>query len=244
MIPTSRYFLVSPLANTSRILDLSFEDNAGTTATDLSGNGNTGTLSGSTIPTWTTGKYGYGLSFNGSTAYVDEGNGTALNFNTADFTIEFWGYDYKTTASDSTFISKGYGQAGYNGNFIIRSHHTIGMEFNAFNGVVVIFTMSYTGYATARNAWHHIAVRRASGLIQLYVDGALQTWTISNGSDTYAGNLGYNNYNMYMGKNPSNDNEYLNGFIDEFRIYNRALSLKEINLCMNNRRFIQLKHQK
>ncbi|HLZ22635.1 MAG TPA: hypothetical protein VKQ30_10990, partial [Ktedonobacterales bacterium] len=45
-----------------------FATGSGTTAADVSGNGLTGTLVGAT---WTTGKYGFGLAFNGSSNYVD-----------------------------------------------------------------------------------------------------------------------------------------------------------------------------
>jgi len=48
-----------------------FDDGTGMQATDFSGNGNRGTLSGSTLPTWTSGKKGEALSFDGSTSYVD-----------------------------------------------------------------------------------------------------------------------------------------------------------------------------
>ena len=53
-----------------------FSEGTGTTTADASGNGITGTLQGAT---WTSsGKYGNGLSFNGTTSYVDLGNPAAL----------------------------------------------------------------------------------------------------------------------------------------------------------------------
>ena len=47
----------------------SFDDESGTVATDHSGNGNDGTLQGD--PTWTNGKKGGALDFDGSDDYVD-----------------------------------------------------------------------------------------------------------------------------------------------------------------------------
>lgn len=63
----------------------SFNEGTGMRAGDSSGNGKNGTLSGSTAPTWTSGKRGQALSFNGSTAYVD-----AVNVYDGVKTISFW----------------------------------------------------------------------------------------------------------------------------------------------------------
>ena len=45
-----------------------FDEATGSTVSDASGNGNTGTISGAT---WTSGRYSYGLAFNGSSARVN-----------------------------------------------------------------------------------------------------------------------------------------------------------------------------
>src|SRR5450830_343970 len=47
----------------------SFNEGTSTKATDFSGHGNNGTLSGSTLPTWVAGKLGGALSFDG-TSYI------------------------------------------------------------------------------------------------------------------------------------------------------------------------------
>ena len=47
-----------------------FNEGTSTIAHDTSGNGNNGTLSGSTFPVWTNGKHGKALSFNGTSWYV------------------------------------------------------------------------------------------------------------------------------------------------------------------------------
>jgi hypothetical protein len=69
-----------------------FDEGSGTIAKDYSGNGNDGTLcNGSTCgvqgPTWTTGKVGGALSFDGVDDYVD----TSLIFNSPSyFTVAAW----------------------------------------------------------------------------------------------------------------------------------------------------------
>ena len=65
----------------------SFNEGAGTTVADASGNGNTGTIVGAT---WTTaGKYGNALSFNGTSSYVNLGNPTSLRL-TGSMTLSAW----------------------------------------------------------------------------------------------------------------------------------------------------------
>lgn len=63
---------------------------SGTTWTDLSGNGNNGTLVNS--PTYNANNQGY-LSFNGSNTYVDlPASSSSFNVGSGDFTIETWVY--------------------------------------------------------------------------------------------------------------------------------------------------------
>src|SRR2546426_10249555 len=66
----------------------SFNEGTGTTVADASGNGNAGTLSGTT---WTNGgKYGSALVFNGTSARVTINNSASLQL-TAGVELEAWG---------------------------------------------------------------------------------------------------------------------------------------------------------
>src|SRR5207245_941912 len=65
----------------------SFNEGTGTTVADSSGNGNAGTLSGTT---WTNGgKYGRALVFNGTSARVTINNSASLQLTTG-MTLEAW----------------------------------------------------------------------------------------------------------------------------------------------------------
>jgi len=78
------------------VLHLPMDEGTGSTAGDVSGYGNDGTIYG---PTWVTHDDGYALSFDGEDDYVDCGNPTALQFGTGDGTIEFWA-QRKDSSSD------------------------------------------------------------------------------------------------------------------------------------------------
>ncbi|MFA5772929.1 MAG: hypothetical protein WC974_09390, partial [Thermoplasmata archaeon] len=68
------------------------DEGVGTKVGDASGNGNTGTITGST---WTNGKHGKGMNF-ANTGYINVGN--PASFRVPDKTISFWA---KPTANET-----------------------------------------------------------------------------------------------------------------------------------------------
>src|SRR6185436_4183814 len=84
--PTS-FLLTVNAVPTGLVGAYSFNEGAGTTAGDLSGSGNVGTVSGAT---WTTtGKYGNALSFNGTSSRVTIPDAASLDL-TNGMTVEAW----------------------------------------------------------------------------------------------------------------------------------------------------------
>ena len=76
-----------PPPSATLVAAYAFDEGSGTTAADLSGNGNTGTLQGAA---WATqGKHGKALSFNGSNPKVRVPDATSLDL-TAAVTLEAW----------------------------------------------------------------------------------------------------------------------------------------------------------
>jgi hypothetical protein len=73
--------------------------------------------------------------------------------------------------------------------------------------------------------WTHVAVTLGDNGVSIYVDGAQiaqQAPAVLRPSDL--GNTG----NNFIGRSPFAADPYLDGQIDEFRIYNRTLSSSEI----------------
>ena len=76
-------------AQTGLVAAYSFDEGAGTTVADASGNGNTGTINGAT---WTTaGRYGSALVFDGTSTSVTVANAASLGLTTG-MTLEAWVY--------------------------------------------------------------------------------------------------------------------------------------------------------
>jgi hypothetical protein len=74
--------------NTGLVAHWEFDETSGITVSDSSGNGSNGTLLNG--PTWTTGRIGNALSFDGVNDYVSIGNPFVLNLGTNSFTYSVW----------------------------------------------------------------------------------------------------------------------------------------------------------
>ncbi len=143
------------------------DENTGTTANDSSTNGNTGTLSGTPTPSWATGKYGSGNSFNGSTAYVDAGSGSSLQI-TNNLTLSAW---IKLTSNSTTqdIIARNGSSGSYNYRLYINSSGQLVMEVSSDGTAVTTATGATT---LSIGTWYHVAgVYVPSTSITVYVNG-------------------------------------------------------------------------
>lgn len=103
LLVISNYIIIPAHATSGDgcVLYLPFNEGSGTTAYDLSGYGNNGTI---TEALWTTGKYGQALSFDG----INDTVATPLVGLMSSFTITFWIYPTNFTAWVIFMISQGY----------------------------------------------------------------------------------------------------------------------------------------
>jgi len=200
--------------NTGLIGYWSFNEGDGNEAGDFSGNGNSGTITGST---WIDGKRGRALSANGSSDYV--GINDPDNFNQDVFTVSAW---VKTTVSGTfkTFVGRAMSTQGW--NFLIHSNNKLALRMDTTtntNGYP-----SSTGPEINDGKWHHVvaAVDLPSSQIDLYVDGqnAGTSGSIGGTFNETGGTLNI------LG--PALGTGYTNGSADEVRIYNRILEVSEI----------------
>jgi len=197
-----------------------FDEGSDNTATERSGYRNNGTINGGASYTTDTpqrvvgqtqGQGKYALSFNGSTAFVDAGNGSSLQITLPPITMEAWIKPNTVTAtayprgiiSKGTLGANGYG-IGQSGNKINLGYHGSG-NFNS-NATIVAGT------------WYHIVGTIDTGNnAKIYINGQLDS-TGSVGISTTGGNLLIGVSSVY----------WFNGLIDEVRIYGQALTLGQI----------------
>jgi len=196
-----------------------FDDASGSTAADSSGGGNPGTLTNT--PTWTTGQSGTALTFNGSTNYV-AGASRAVHTN-ASLTVAAWVY-LNSTASDGYAVSQnGTHTAAFTLGFDSASSK---FAFRMSNSDIVGATIkTQFSRVVAAGHWYHLVgvYDTSASKIYLYVNGA------GTGNSTKTVNWDATGP-LQAGRGYLDDAwaGYLNGKVDDVRVYDRALSTTEI----------------
>ncbi|HKW31115.1 MAG TPA: YDG domain-containing protein, partial [Verrucomicrobiae bacterium] len=194
-----------------------FNEGSGTTAFDVSSNGNNGTISGAT---WTTfGVYGDALVFNGANALVTIINSASLQLSSA-MTLEAWVNPSIVSNAWSDLIYKGndnYYLEGTSGNGSVPA---MGGTFGTSD------TVLYGIEPLPVNLWTHLATTYDGATTRLYVNG------VQVASQAQTGALATSANPLQIGGD-SIYGQYFKGAIDEVRVYNRALSAAEIQADMN-----------
>ena len=190
----------------------------GTTWTDLSGNGNNGTLTNG--PTFTSDNGG-GIVFDGADDYVNCGSGSSMNIS-GDFSLSAWIY-LNSLPSASIVIEKGaYGNSDEYG-LALSSTSSNGMSLQCNN------TFFYSNKVFPTNKWTYVAGSLSGTSGKYYEDGVLvQSGTLAPPTQ--------GNNNLHLSYRPST-NYYFNGNIAQASIYNKALTPQEIKQNYNATRW-------
>jgi len=192
-----------------------FDEGTGTAIRDASGQNNNGTSSGTT---WTTGKFGNALVFNGTSAKVTVPNAPSLQLTTG-MTLEAWIFPTRAPTGWRAIVDK-----NVDGYYIMASTdngNRPGVGGTWTDGNKNLFGPSVVPV----NTWTHLAATFDGSATRLFVNGvqvASQAQTAPLKTTTATLQIGADSY-------PS---EFFAGLIDEVRIYNRALSAAEIQSDM------------
>ena len=194
-----------------------FDEATGSTLSDASGNGNTGTISGAT---WTSGRYSYGLAFNGSSARVNVQDTPSLDLTTA-MTLEAWVKPTTVTSSWRDVIYKG------NDNYYLEATSTSTARPVGGATIAGVHPQATGTVAIAANTFTHLATTYDGSAIRLFVNGTQVASTAATGSiATSTKQLQIGGDGIY--------GQYFAGTIDEVRIYNTALTQAQIQADMNS----------
>ena len=200
------------------------DETSGTTATDLAGFNNSGTLVNNPVPV--PAKVLGGLQFNGINDYVTVPDQSELNFGTGNFSIDAW---IKTSANTNIRIIvdkqtlNGYNYQGY--SFYLNAGY---LTVQLADGVAPnYFTNWSSSLFIADGNWHHVAVTVSRSLangIVFYKDGVASQFgdpTVRPGSLTTTSPL-------TIGRQSYMDQFEFNGVLDEIELFNRVLTQQEI----------------
>ena len=194
----------------------SFDEGQGTVVYDQSGSGNDGTINGA--PLWIEGPFGKALQLNGTSDYVDCGNAESLNI-TDKVTLSAW---VKTVDAGEP----AEGQLGGQNHYVSKSnsyqmkHRTNLLIFAIWDGGPYATRISIDN--SFNGEWHHVVGTYDGSVLKQYVDGKLE------GEASHEGSIDLNEWNVEIGKCPGNETQYLNGGIDEVRIYACDLSALQV----------------
>jgi len=202
----------------------SFDEGTGTTARDLSGRGNTGTLQPTLgPPTWISGRVGGALSFDGVDDFIALTSQPPIS---GGFTFKAWVKRKGDSPSTQSIFN--------NNQFFLRTQPEVENPGNPFESFVRLSDGSVeprapSGVVATTEQWFYVTVTWDKVTLRIYVNGVLRsssTRTMELTSTTAEARIG-------RGQMTSVDANPFNGLIDEVRIYNRALSATEIMANFN-----------
>ena len=191
------------------------ENSTGIIAVDSSTQGNDGSYVGAITfsydtPTALTGSR-HSIAFTGAT--TDKIDLTSIVDQTGDYTMSTW---VKPTAIPYTLM----------GDHVASSDY---IRVSATNQITVRVNSSDTslnqGHTFTTGDWQHIVVVRESNVVSTYRNGVPPTTT-----NTAAG---HHNLSRIGGYSAASNTNPVNGLLDDFRFYNRALSAAEVARIYN-----------
>ena len=184
-------------------------------ANDVSGNYN-GTASNVTYGTGVFGQAGF---FNGSSSYIS-GLPTLTNIS-ASYSISVWA-KFTSTPSSSAYVFGGIKEQGASdsliGVFVNTSNNIVFRTRGSNAGTIhdIIASSNYSGQ------WHNIVVTQDSLKMELFIDGA------SIGTLSVSPTITLDNCVIGASNGRGTIEDYFAGDIDQFRIFNTALTPLEI----------------
>ncbi|MCK5561728.1 MAG: hypothetical protein KAJ51_14090, partial [Thermoplasmata archaeon] len=194
-----------------------FDEGAGPSANDSSGNDNNGTLMPIypiNVSEWVDGISGSALKFDGIDDYIDCGNDSTLATVSA-ITIEAW-INTNEANNFRTIVSK-YGAMGY----YLRLAPNGKIEFLAAGS-------TQTGSGIIKSGlWYHIVATYDGNYQRIYVNGKLIA------SSSESGNINQTSESFKIGT-LTGSSQMFNGTIDEVSIWSSALQANDIQTRFNN----------
>jgi hypothetical protein len=197
----------------------------GSTARDMSGNGNDGTWSGTKAGTngyWSAGKTGAWSGYFNSTNNLINVTNKTLNI-TGPITMMAW-VNTTMTSGYSAVVSKG-GGSFRDYYFALRANNTLSIYIGGASGYGGQPVISPTWSTTN---WTHVAVTANGANIVAYINGQQAASVASTAVATNSSGS-----NFYIGNDVSIGTYWAKGNMADVRIYNRALSQAEIQAIYN-----------
>jgi len=211
-----------------------FDEDTGRLANDSSGFGNNGThVSAPVTSTDVSAKFRFknprSLKFDGTDDYIEIGDDSIFDFGNGDFTVSFWANKKQTSSGFDNIwgVTKWNtgSMAGTNEWVVIIGEGQLPGNADQVEFWIEDGTTTYRATSPDKislNTWYHVAGQRSGANIKLFVDGVEK-------ASRSVGNASVNNVGRTVRVATSaSDSLHTDAAFDEIRIYNRALTLREI----------------
>jgi hypothetical protein len=196
---------------------------SGTVWSDLSGNGNTGTLRNS--PTYSSDNLGK-IVFDAVNNDVNCGNNSSINFGTGDFTVSLWFRRFSNATTNLRLISKAAGgdtaNAANAGFCFFGSNTGISFAVNPTAARTIISAATYS-----LNEWVNVIGLVERGVSMRTYKNANQVASANAPTGSVSGTTSF-----FLGSNVGS-NLFWPGEISNISLYNRALTDNEIKQNFN-----------
>jgi hypothetical protein len=143
--------------------------------------------------------YGSSGAFDGSDDYLQVSNSSDFSFGTGAFTFECWAYFPDGTTDYGIFGNSVVGELG------IR--RTSGGKLMISRNNTAVDTQSNSVLAGGK--WHHLVIQRSGTTLKMFING-IEDISASNSQS----------YNCASPRIGTNNGVYLNGYIQDLRVYN------------------------
>ena len=218
----SNYITVSPSnpppPQAGLVAAYGFEEESGAQVTDASSTANHGTISGATRTAQ--GWFGKALSFDGNNDWVTIDDHPSLDLSNG-MTLEAWVYPTEWMSGWRNIIMKE--QAG---NVIYYLHANSDSDQPTTGAFIGTERILRGGSSLQPNQWTHLASTYDGTMQRLYVNGnEIASRSQSGVIQSSDGKLRLGGNNVW--------GEFFRGYIDEVRVYNRALAANEIQADMS-----------
>ena len=192
-----------------------------TTWSDLSGNGNNGTLTNG--PTFNTGSGG-SIVFDGVDDYIINSTTTNIPTGSSSRTVHMW---VRPTANTNNFMQMGTGGGG-NQVYIIEYYDISGTAYLFTDGINAGNNLTISGASLPTlNVWNHITFGNSGQNWFYYLNGVLRS------SGTWSVTINTIGQKYVLGKRDDYATPPMTGNMASVQIYNRALSASEISQNYN-----------
>jgi hypothetical protein len=211
------------------VLQWKLNERSGTTATDSSSNGYTGTLEGTPLPTWITGlEATNALSFEDLGGYVSTSGTVSQMGGSQHASLSGWAYLASTSDTCAFGFTKNSGSR---------------FEFSwtnskLYGAVESGGQMNYPYFATTATGWHFVVLTfdgtqaTATNRVAIYLDGAAQTPTQAGHGNPASLATAANLSNFYLAADLA-DSAIRGGALADVRLYNETLTPTQVSALYN-----------